>query len=215
MPDTCLAVEGATFTKADPLRKAIAATGDVLSWDLPKKYEMAGWVRERAKAHGVPMGQAVARHLLERCGTDPKDSERLEREIEKLAVYCGDADPTVEDIDAVCSPDDEAGIFALMDAVGDRKSARAFTLLEMVYLAGEDPNRVLYMLLRHIGQLEAATRVGDEGRSSAREAARRAALDRQEAAGAVHALRPRALRHGLRRSGERRGGNARPCTRHA
>ena len=106
------------------------------------------------------MGQAVARHLLERCGTDPKDSERLEREIEKLAVYCGNADPTVEDIDAVCSPDDEAGIFALMDAVGDRKTTRAFTLLEMVYLAGEDPNRVLYMLLRHIGQLEAATRIG-------------------------------------------------------
>lgn len=160
MPDTCLAVEGATFTKADPLRKAVAATGDVLSWDLPRKYEMAGWVRERAKAHGVPMGQAIARHFLERCGTDPKDSERLEREIEKLAVYCGGSDPTAEDVDAICSPDDEAGIFALMDAVGDRRSTRAFTLLEMVYLAGEDPNRVLYMLLRHIGQLEATMRVG-------------------------------------------------------
>lgn len=158
MPDTCLAVEGESFTEADALRKAIAASGEILSWDLPKKYEMAGWVRERAKAHGLPLGQSAARHFLERCGMDPKDSERLEREIEKLAIYCRGHEATREDIDAVCTPDDEARIFSLIDAVGDRRSAEAFSLLEMVYLAGEDPNKILFMLLRHIRQLEAASR---------------------------------------------------------
>lgn len=162
MPDTCLAVEGEVFTDADPLRKAIAGAGEVLRWDLPKKYEMAGWVRERAKAHGLPMGQAAARHFLERCGMDPKHSERLEREIEKLTAYCGGHDVSTDDIDAVCSPDDEAGVFSLMDAVGDRESARAFALLGMVYTAGEDPNKVLYMLLRHIGRLEAVSRLGTD-----------------------------------------------------
>lgn len=160
MPDTLLAVEGETFTDADPLRKAIAAAGEVLSWNLPKKYEMAAWVLDRAKAHRLPMSQAAARHFLERCGMDPKHSERLEREIEKLSIYCAGHDVSVDDIDAVCSPDDEARVFSLMDAVGDRQSARAFALLEMVYIAGEDPNKVLYMLLRHIGQLEATRRLG-------------------------------------------------------
>ena len=160
MPDTLLAVEGETFTVADPLRKAIAAAGEVLSWDLPKKFGMAGWVRDRAKAHRLPMGQTAIRHFLERCGMDPKHGERLEREIEKLSIYCRGHEVTVDDIDAVCSPDDEARVFSLMDAVGDRESARAFALLEMVYIAGEDPNKVLYMLLRHIRQLEATSRLG-------------------------------------------------------
>ncbi len=175
MPDTCLAVEGETFSEADPLRKAIVALAAglrievkevVLSFDLPKKNEMAGWVRERAKAHHLPMGVAAARHFLQRCGIDAKLSERLEREIEKLAVYCRGHEVTSDDIDAVCSPDDDARIFSLMDAVGERGSARAFALLESVYLAGEDPNKVLVMLVRQREQLETALRPngGDAGK---------------------------------------------------
>lgn len=156
LPDTCLAVEGASFTEADPLRKAIASVGDVLSWDLPKKYEMASWVRERAKSYNLPMGQTAARHFLERCGTDPAHSERLEREIEKLATYCRGHEASADDIDAVCVPDDEARIFSLMDAVGERRGARAFALLEAVYKAGEDPNKVVYLLLRSVEQLDQA-----------------------------------------------------------
>ncbi len=160
LSDTCLAVEGESFTDADPLRKAITAAGDVLSWDLPKRFEMAGWVRERAKAHRLVLGQAAARHFLERCGSDPKASERLEREIEKLATYCRGHEATGDDIDAICTPDDDARIFSLMDAVGERDNARAFALLEAVYLAGEDPNKILVMLVRHIDQLDAALRLG-------------------------------------------------------
>jgi DNA polymerase-3 subunit delta len=156
-PDTCVAVEGASFTEADPLRKAVAAVGDLLHWDLPKKYEMAGWVRKRAEAHHLAMGQAAARHFLERCGMDPSQSERLEREIEKLSTYCRGHEATPEDIDAVCSADDEARVFSLIDAVSARQGARAFALLEAVYKAGEDPNKIVYLLLRGVEQMEQAT----------------------------------------------------------
>ena len=121
---------------------------------------MVGWVRKLAKDNGLAMGPAAAHHLLEYCGSDAAHSERLEREIEKLTAYCGGNEVSVDDIDAVTTADDEATIFKLMDAVGDRQSARAFALLEMVYIAGEDPNKVLYMLLRHVGQLEATRRLG-------------------------------------------------------
>ena len=168
MPDTCLVVEAESFNKAkdplrkatDPLRKAVAAAGEVRTYDLPKNNEMVGWVQKLAKDKRLAMSQGVAHHFLERCGMDPKHSERLEREIEKLATYCGGNEVSVDDIDAVTTADDEANIFRLMDAVGDRQSSRAFALLEMVYIAGEDPNKVLYMLLRHIGQLEATRRMG-------------------------------------------------------
>ena len=67
-------------------------------------------------------------------------SERLEREIEKLALYCRGAEATAEDVDAVCTPDDEARIFDLMDAVGHRDRRAAFVLLEAIFASG-DPGK--------------------------------------------------------------------------
>ncbi len=159
MPGTCLALEGEKWARDDALYKTVMKTGDVLSFDLPKKYEMAGWVRERAAAKRLPMSAAVARHVLDVCGEDPGHSERLEREIEKLAAYCRGAEASPDDVDAVCTPDDEARIFDLMDAVGHRDRTRAFVHLETIFASGdpsEDANRVLYSLLRHVRKLEEA-----------------------------------------------------------
>src|SRR5450756_2197214 len=138
MPGTCLALEAEKWAKDDALYKIVFKAGGFLPFDLPKRYEMAGWVREHAAARRLPMGAAVARHLLDVCGEDPGHSERL---------------------DAVCTPDDEARIFDLMDAVGHRDRTRAFGLLETIFASGdpkEDANRILYSLLRYVRQLEAA-----------------------------------------------------------
>jgi DNA polymerase-3 subunit delta len=170
MPDTCLAIEGETFAKDDALRKAVTRVGDVLAFDLPKKYEMAGWVRARAKAHGLPMNLAVARHLLDRCGADPRHGERLEREIEKLALYCHGAEASAGDVDAVCTPDDDERVFALMDAVGHRDAARSFRLLEAVLASTEkkdDANTTLYTLKRHIELLDAAAQLHETDQATA------------------------------------------------
>ena len=170
MPGTTLALEAEKWAKDDALCKAVVKAGGFLSYDLPKKYEMAGWVRERAAARRLPMSAAVARHLLDVCGEDPGHSERLEREIEKLAVYCRGADAAPEDVDAVCTPDDEARIFDLMDAVGHRDRTRAFVLLETIFASGdpaEDANRVLYSLLRHVRKLEEAWQLPGNDQSTA------------------------------------------------
>jgi DNA polymerase III subunit delta len=168
MPGTTLALEAEKWARDDALYRAVAKAGDVLSYDLPKKYEMTGWVRERAAARRLPMSAAVARHLLDVCGEDPQHSERLAAEIEKLAVYCGGVEASVEDVDAVCIPDDEAKIFDLMDAVGHRDRTRAFELLEAIFAAGDpkdDAARIVYGLLRHVRKLEEAWDLGasDQG----------------------------------------------------
>ena len=159
MPGTTLALEAEKWTKDDALYKAVAKAGEVLTFDLPKKYEMAGWVRERAAAKRLPMSAGVARHFLDVCGEDPQHSERLEREVEKLALYCGGAEASAAAVDAVCTPDDEARIFDLMDAVGHRDRTRAFVLLEAIFASGDpqdDASRVFYGLLRHVRKLEEA-----------------------------------------------------------
>jgi len=169
MPDTCLAIEGETFAASDPLRKTIGRPG-TLEFDLPKKYEMAGWVKERAKAHRLTLSTVVAKHLLDRCGSDPGHAERLEREVEKLALYCRGEAATEADVDAVCTPDDDARIFDLMDAVGRRERSRSFELLEAIYASGDarnDANGVLFSLKRHIEKLDAASQLPHADQSTA------------------------------------------------
>ena len=162
MPDTCVTIEAETLAASDALFKAVKKLGGVLPYDLPKKYEMAGWIKERAKAHRTAMSTPVAKHLLDRCGAEPGHAERLEREVEKLALYCHGQQPTEADVDAICTPDDDAVIFDLMDAVGHRDRAHGFELLEALYASGNprnDANGVLYSLKRHVEQLDAASQL--------------------------------------------------------
>ncbi len=180
MPDTCVALEAETLAKSDALYKAVSKLGGILEWDLPKKYQMSGWVTQQAKSRGLRMSSHVAKHMLDRCGNDPGHAERLDREIEKLAAYCrvGDAaeaagdgvQATEADVDAVCTPDDDAVIFDLMDAVGHRDRAHSFALLEALYASGNprnDANGVLYSLKRHIEQLDAASQLPHADESTA------------------------------------------------
>ena len=180
MPDTCVALEAETIAKSDALYKAVKKLGGILEWDLPKKYQMAGWVTQQAKTHGLHMSAHVAKHMLDRCGNDPRHAERLDREIEKLAAYCrvgakaeaeeAGAGATEADVDAICTPDDDAVIFDLMDAVGHRDRAHSFALLEALYASGNprnDANGVLYSLKRHVEQLDAAAQLPHADESTA------------------------------------------------
>ncbi len=170
MPDACIAFEAEKLAKTDALYKAVAKAGTVLPFDLPKKWEMAGWVAGRAKEHRMRLARPVAEHLLARCGADPGRSEQLERELEKLAVYCRGEAPTKADVDAICTPDDDTAIFDLMDAVGHRDRGQSFRLLEALYAAGNsrnDANGVLYSLKRHIEKLDSASQLPHADQSTA------------------------------------------------
>ena len=62
----------------------------------------------------------------------------------------------------MCTPDDDARIFDLMDAVGHRQRAHSFELLEAIYASGDprnDANGVLYSLRRHIALLDEAAQL--------------------------------------------------------
>jgi len=153
-PDTCLTLVGGSFKKTERLTKLAEKRKAVLRYDLPKRYELPDWVRERAQAKRLHLGRAEAQHLLDWVGSDP---ESLEGEIEKLALYSPGGHVSANDIDEVCVQSLEASIFQLMDAVGKRDARGAFRALEILYSRGEDQFSVFYMLLRHIRQLRTLT----------------------------------------------------------
>lgn len=153
-PDTCVALVGESFKKTERLTKLAEKRKAVLRYDLPKRYQLPDWVRERAQPRRLRLGRAEAQHLVDWSGADP---DTLENEIEKLALYARGEPVTVADIESVCVQSLEASIFQLMDAVGRRDARGAFRALEILYARGEDQISVFYMLLRHIRQLRVLT----------------------------------------------------------
>lgn len=156
-PDTCVCFEALKLPRGDPLAAAVAAVGDVLAYNLPRRHEMAGWLVKLARQHGLALPAATARHLLDVCGAAPEHVARLEREVEKLAAYCRGRAATPEDVDAVCTPSEEMRIFDLTDAIGRARRAESLRVLESLFAAGDEaPDRVLASLVRHLRHLEAA-----------------------------------------------------------
>ena len=197
------------WPKDDVLYKTVFKAGGISVLTIcSRKYEMAGWVRERAAAEAAADGRRRGRHSARRLwllSAAQRTARTRDREARPASAAA--SRPTADDVDAVCTPDDEARIFDLMDAVGHRDRTKAFRLLETVFASGdprEDANRVLYGLLRYVRQLEAARQLGASDQGGG-EVAWRAPLHGEEAAGAAQGLRPAPLRQGLPGAGG--GGN--------
>jgi DNA polymerase-3 subunit delta len=167
MPETILALEATKYSKDDALAKAVARVGEIFAWDVPKKAELDTWVQKRARAQGLRLTAAGRRRLVALVGWPERSDEGagehmevFEREIEKLAAYCGGEEAGEDEVEAVCTATIEARVFALTDAVGRHDRARAFALLEQVFAGGEDAGRVFYTLLRHVRLLGALNDLG-------------------------------------------------------
>ncbi len=156
VPGVCIALAGESFRKTERLTKLLEKGGQVLRYDLPKRSEVAGWLREHARARGARLGAPEARRLVALVGADHPDL--LESELAKLAAYTLGRPITEQDIDAVCSPTLDARIYELTDAVGKRDAAAAFRVLEGLFAGGgkradEVARSTLFSLVRYIGQL--------------------------------------------------------------
>jgi DNA polymerase-3 subunit delta len=154
-PGVCIALVGDSFKKTERLTRLLEKRKAVLRFDLPKKYELSGWVREHAKARRAHLGAGEARYLIAQVGAD---AQLLESEVTKLATYARGAPITIDDIDAVCSPTIEARIYELTDAVGRRDGAAAFRILENLFAtAGRSGDEVarstIWSLVKYVGQL--------------------------------------------------------------
>lgn len=77
----------------------------------------------------------------------------LEQEFEKLTLYTDKTRIEKEDLIKVFSSIPEVSIFAMIDAISEKKLKQALVLLEEQLIAGEHPLRLITMLSRHTRQL--------------------------------------------------------------
>jgi len=145
-----------------------AAGGLVREFRAPKAGALAAWIEAEARERGVRLGAGAAKELATRIGgfVQEGDAERRHQtriaasELDKLALYRPDAYVEVDDIRALVAEAIPGSVWALTDAVGERRTAPATERLDRLLETTPEPV-LLNVLHRRIRELvEVADRMG-------------------------------------------------------
>ena len=158
LPDYCCVVLVYDLIpyKADARTKLAAVFRDkglVVNFARQEQGDLVDWIRRRFRALGRDIDSELARYLIFLCGDLMTG---LIGEIEKIGAYAKGSRVTRQDIDAVATPQLDAVVFQMTDAIAAGKADRAAQVLGDLYHMQEPPLRILAALGRHIRQLYSA-----------------------------------------------------------
>lgn len=143
--------------------KKVLAAGTVVEFPHLKDYRLSKWLKERLEQRGKQITTDALNYLI--AGT-VNDLSALEHELEKLTLYAPEAKKiTLDMVRMTSSPTAGAGIFDLVDAVGEKKVSKAIDLLREMLVAGEPPVYILFMLARQYRLILAANSLARQGLS--------------------------------------------------
>lgn len=169
-PTTVLVFREPRALPADhPLVALVRQVGQVREFAPPRERELPAWVARRVRLEGAEITPAACELLVEAVGND---TGVLLREIEKLVAHVGPQGKIDERLVAeLASGARLSDVFALVDALGRRRRARALVELRRLLQAGEHPLGVLAMVARQF-RLLWQTKGLPAGSQHAEEAAR-------------------------------------------
>lgn len=165
MPDSTLLVllESQKLGAKDAVLTAVKGmSGEVILFEAPanKRGELAAWVEHRASRRNAKLGRGVANDLANFIGPDLR---LIDSELEKLAIYAGRRAITQEDVRLLVPYAQEAHIFDLVDALGNRRTQQAFHLMAQLRNAGAHPLYLLTMIVRQYRILLQVKELAGEG----------------------------------------------------
>jgi DNA polymerase-3 subunit delta len=128
----------------------------------PAESRLPEWcVQWCAARHGKQLTAAAARLLVELVGAE---MGRLDQELEKLAVYVGDAKRVgEEDVDTLVGASRAETTWKVFDLIGDGKAGEALALVDRLFEQGEDPFRLLGAFSMQLRRLAQAARLTAQG----------------------------------------------------
>jgi DNA polymerase-3 subunit delta len=107
--------------------------------EFPRVQDVAGFVRQRARSVEVDLDEGAVRELASLGGADLR---RLDTELRKLAVYAAGRTITRTDVRELVVGRD-VQVWALLDALAERRVDRALRALRQLYAQGESPEALL------------------------------------------------------------------------
>lgn len=123
--------------------------------------DLVDWVRRRFRALGKDIDSKLALDLIFLCGDLMTN---LIGEIEKIGAYAKGVHITRQDIDAVATPQLDAVVFRMTDAIGEGKFDQAASVLGELYQMQEPPIKIMWSLGRQMRQLYSARLALEQGR---------------------------------------------------
>lgn len=142
------------------LAASIKKHGVVVNFDRQDQGDLVDWVRRRFRALGKDIDSRLALELIFLCGDLMNN---LIGEIEKIGAYARGQRITREDIDAVATPQLEAVVFRMTDAIGEGGFDRAAGVLGELYQMQEPPIKILFSLGKQMRQLYSARLLIERG----------------------------------------------------
>jgi DNA polymerase III subunit delta len=143
------------------LAKSVEAVGAVINLELPRGRGLVTWLRERARERGLKLDDRGARALIESVGNELRD---LHTALEQLATGLGPGGVVgPEDVYRAFPRFADERVYALTDAVGERKISVAMITLRRLLEQEDAPLVVFGALTAHIRRLIVARAYADKG----------------------------------------------------
>jgi len=145
------------------LAAALKKCGTLVNFVRQDQGDLVDWVRRRFRALGKDIDSRLALELIFLCG-DLMTS--LIGEIEKIGAYSRQNHITRADIEAVATPQLDAVVFRMTDAIGERNFDRAMAVLGELYRMQEPPIKIMWSLGRQMRQIYSARLALEAGKGS-------------------------------------------------
>jgi DNA polymerase III subunit delta len=167
-PTTVLALVGDDVKRDSALAKAVAKTGEILVYDLPKrgrKADLPRWVEAQLKERGVLIDHEAARAVVDLVG---ENAHELASEVDKLATWANGERIGEREVLELVPARAETPPFDLTDAWGRRDVAAALAASERIMERSGDATRdvllrVTGLLTAHVGRVRDCRRLDAEG----------------------------------------------------
>jgi len=145
------------------IAKLVKERGRVVEFARQEQKDLTGWIARRFHALGHDISTEDARYLIFLCG-DLMNG--LISEIEKIGAYARGKRVTRQDIDAVATPQLDAVVFQLTDAIAAGDFDRGFSVLSDLLHMQEAPIKLLAVLGKQLRQLYTARLAMEERKES-------------------------------------------------
>ena len=165
-PTTALAFIDGKLTKANPLLRKLGKLATVEDFPALRGDGLQQWVRDRVAGQGAEISERAVRALVETAGDD---LWVLANEIEKLSLYAKGRRIDEADVRQVTSCVREANIFAMVDAMAEKRLPVAMRLLHQLLTAGTPPTYLLTMMARQVRLMVQAKEMGPRSNLSIEE----------------------------------------------
>jgi DNA polymerase-3 subunit delta len=129
----------------NPLLQALRSHAEVIEFRVLRPGVVLQWVLDRAEQQGLDISPAAAKLLAELVGNN---LWVLANEMDKLAAYAQGRRIEGADVRALVSAARDVNVFAMVDAVVERRAPVALRLLRQQVAQGTDGGYLLAMVMR-------------------------------------------------------------------